>query len=258
MTVTRPLISGHDRGDTFSTSIYTGRKNEAPYTALAPSEEIAVHTCLDMGFEHLAMVSPKLASIYQAQRADIITWAGFAKAAMGNKVIGYPSQPGGIGVCWLNPQSIYYTDADDTANNGWDTNTNNLKEIDTLEETYLFGSSSEYYKSYDEKPNRAMSVILKDGLVEVGTTPSFMLHQIRSESDTQYGVISESPLHMLPIEEGLGVYLHKTIGMVPLWSDLGIKWSVLPIRTGTPTVIPIGVTFYEHGYLNTLGLRSTS
>lgn len=262
MAITRPI----ETGTTFRTIVYTGRKGEAPYTDLSEGEIAAINICLDTGFEHLGMVSPKLTSIYQAQRADILTWAGFAKAAMDNKVIGYPSRPGGIGVCWLNPWSIHPNTAeilDMSEVIGWKEDSYELKELKEGTIHYLFGSYAgdetcgEYYKSYDQQPRRAMSIVMKDGLVEIGTTPSFSLHQIISESDTQYGVVNESPLNMLPVEQGLGVYLHKTIGMVPLWSDLGIKWSILPIRDGTPVVVPIGVTFYEHGYFSGLDSRGT-
>lgn len=250
MAITRPI----EAGTTFNTPVYTGGKKEAPYTDLSPTEIDAISACLDAGFEHFAMTSPKLASIYQAQKQDIITWAGFAKAAMDNKVISYPSAPGGIGVCWINPQSIYHSGSDDTQYIGWEPNTNNVvgtggTGLAAGVEDYLFGDGSHYYKSYDVMPERAMSVILKDGLIEIGTTPSFMVHRYISESDTQYGIISEPPTYTLPIEQGVGLYLHKTLGMIPLWNDLGIKWSFLPIRSGTPTIIPVGVTFFEHSYL---------
>lgn len=261
MAITRPI----EAGTTFRTPIYTGRKDEAPYIDLSPTEIDAVNACLDAGFEHFAMASPKLASIYQAQREDILTWAGFAKAAMDNKVISYPSQPGGIGICWMNPQSIMYDEGDGffTEYNGWEANTHNVVLATTgapdfTGENFLFGSDSEYYKSHDVPGKRAISVVLKDGLIEIGTTPSFMLQRIISESDTQYGIISEPPTYAIPIERGIGLYVHKTLGMVPLWNDLGIKWSVLPLRDVTATILPVGVTFYEHAYLNELAQRATS
>jgi hypothetical protein len=75
---------------------------------LTKPEIQAIEACLDMGIEHFEMTSPKLARIIAAQREDFITWGGFAKAAMDDKVIGFPSKPGGIGVCWINPQSRQY------------------------------------------------------------------------------------------------------------------------------------------------------
>jgi len=257
MAITRPI----EAGTTFRTPIYTGRKDEAPYTDLSPTEIDAVNACLDAGFEHFAMTSPKLTSIYQAQREDILTWAGFAKAAMDNKVISYPSQPGGIGICWMNPQSIR-SDAKDlaadfTEYNGWEINTHDIK-LDDAGEDYLFGDATHYYKSHDTPGKRAISIVLKDGLIEIGTTPSFMLQRIISESDTQYGIISEPPTYTIPIERGIGLYVHKTLGMVPLWNDLGIKWTVLPLRDVTATLLPVGITFYEHAYLSTLVRRAAT
>ena len=95
----------------------------------------------------------------------------------------------------------------------------------------------------------APSIIAKDGLVEIGTTPSFQVHQIKTENDTQYGIIAEPPTYMLPIDDNLGVYVHKTLGQIPLWYDLGVEWSFLPIRTCTPVVVMAGLTFYEHEFL---------
>ena len=95
-----------------------------------------------------------------------------------------------------------------------------------------------------------MSIIAKDGLVEIGTTPSFQIHQIKTENDTQYGIIAEPPTYMLPIEDNLGVYVHKTLGQIPLWYDLGIRWSFLPLRDCTPVVVLAGLTFYEHTFLS--------
>lgn len=243
---------------TFNTSIYSGGKGSAPFTDLDEAEIQAIEACLDMGIEHFEMTSPKLARIIAAQREDFITWGGFAKAAMDDKVIGFPSKPGGIGVCWINPQSRQFSpDNDYTKHNGWTIDSNELTGVEAGELTgveagktnYFFGDEDHWYKSYPTAPNRSMSIIAKDGLVEIGTTPSFQIHQIKTENDTQYGIIAEPPTYMLPIEDNLGVYVHKTLGQIPLWYDLGIKWSFLPLRDCIPVVVLAGLTFYEHTFL---------
>ena len=235
---------------TFNTSIYSGGKGSAPFTDLDEAEIQAIEACLDMGIEHFEMTSPKLARIIAAQREDFITWGGFAKAAMDDKVIGFPSKPGGIGVCWINPQSRQFSSSDTyTQYNGWTINSNELAEITAGEKDYFFGDGTNWYKSYPTTPKRSMSIIAKDGLVEIGTTPSFQVHQIKTENDTQYGIIAEPPTYMLPIDDNLGVYVHKTLGQIPLWYDLGVEWSFLPLRTCTPVVMLAGVTFYEHEFL---------
>ena len=242
---------------TFNTSIYSGGKGSAPFTDLDEAEIQAIEACLDMGIEHFEMTSPKLARIFAAQRGDFITWGGFAKAAMDDKVIGFPSKPGGIGVCWINPQSRQYSSNDDyTQYNGWTINSNEVAAITAGMKDYFFGDGKNWYKSYPIAPNRSMSIIAKDGLVEIGTTPSFQVHQIKTENDTQYGIIAEPPTYMLPIDDNLGVYVHKTLGQIPLWYDLGIEWSFLPIRTCTPVVMMAGLTFYEHTFLSSPVARS--
>jgi len=247
-----------DIGTSFDTTIFTGGKESAPYADLAPEERQAVEACIDMGLEHMALVSPKLANIIGAQREDFITWAGFAKAAMDEKVIGFPSKPGGIGVCWINPQSRQFSgDEVYTKHNGWTINTNELAAVTAGTVDFILGDGTDNYKSYPTAPYRSMSVVAKDGLIEIGTTPSFMVHQIKSETDTKYGIVSEAPTFQLPIESGVGVYVHKTLGMIPLWNDLGITWSVLPIRSCTPVIFLAGLTFYEHEFLSKPAVRSS-
>ncbi len=253
--ITKPIAAG----PVFRTEVYTGGKNEAPFTDLGPSEIDAINACLDMGIEHFNMVSPKLARIIEPQREDFFTWAGFAKAAMDDKVIGFPSKPGGLGVTWITPQSIYRSATDDTQYNGWETNSNEVELVAGTPKP-LFGDIEgtviKYYKSYNQMPERSFSVIAKDGLIEIGSTPSFRVQRIYTESDTQYGVIAEPPTNILPIEKCTSLYVHKTIGQVPLWYDLGIRWEVLPIKSCTATIIPIGLTFYEHSFMPTLEART--
>lgn len=246
---------------TFNTSIYSGGKGSAPYSDLDDVEIQAIETCLDIGIEHFELTNPKIARILASQKNDFIIWGGFAKAAMDDKVIGFPSKPGGIGVSWINPLSRQLSgDAEYTGNVGWDLNSNELKTLTVDKKAYLFGGGGEnedqWYKSYPTLPKRSMSIIAKDGLIEIGTTPSFQMHQIRTENDTQYGVISEPPTYMLPIDDNLGVYVHKTIGQIPLWYDLGFEWSILPTRTCKPVVLLAGLTFFEHDFMPKLEART--
>ena len=242
----------------FTTPIYSGGRTEVTTTPLSQDERNAVLRCYEMGVEHARMTAPQVAAILESQRDDFLVWAEVAKAAMDDQPITFPSKPGTIGVCWINPQSRQYssTAGDLTQYNGWTINTNEITETTAGTLGYFFGNGTYYYKSYPTKPNRSMSVIAKDGLIEIGSTPSFMLTQIKTEATTQYGVVSEPPTFLLPAETGKGVYIHKTIGMVPLYNDLGIEWSFLPIRKCTPVIIPIGLTFYEHGFLQKPAVRS--
>lgn len=241
----------------FNTPIYSGGRTEVTTTPLSQDERNAVIRCFEMGVEHARMVSPQVAAILEAQRDDFMVWAEVAKAAMDDQPITFPSKPGSIGVCWINPQSLLYSSNDGyTQYNGWTNNTNEVAATTAGTLDYLFGDATHYYKSYPTKPYRSMSIIAKDGLIEVGTTPSFMVSQIKTEATTQYGVVSEPPTFLLPAENGKGIYVHKTIGMVPLYNDLGLKWSFLPIRSCTPVIIPAGLTFYEHGFLSEPTARS--
>jgi hypothetical protein len=147
-----------------------------------------------------------------------------------------------------SPGSISSND-DYTQYNGWTINSNELAAVEAGQ-TWIISSATatHWYRSYPTAPKRSMSIIAKDGLVEIGTTPSFQVHQIKTENDTQYGIIAEPPTYMLPIEDNLGIYVHKTLGQIPLWYDLGIEWSFLPLRDCTPVVMLAGLTFYEHEF----------
>ena len=242
----------------FTTPVYSGGRTEVTTTPLSQEERNAILRCYEMGVEHARMTAPQVAAILESQRDDFLVWAEVAKAAMDDQPITFPSKPGTIGVCWFNPQTRQYSASDDTQYNGWTIDTNEITATTAGTLDYFFGdgNASHHYKSYPTKPNRSMSVIAKDGLIEIGSTPSFMLTQIKTEATTQYGVVSEPPTFLLPAETGKGVYIHKTIGMVPLYNDLGIKWSFLPIRSCTPVIIPLGLTFYEHGFLSAPAVRA--
>lgn len=251
------MVQRNIEDNMFKTPIYSGGRTELTTTQLSPDERAAVMRCFDMGVDHARMTAPQVAAILEAQRDDFLVWAEVAKAAFDDQPITFPSKPGSIGVCWLNPQSRQYSSSDGTGQyNGWTINTNEVAATTAGTLDYFFGDGTNYYKSYATKPYRAMSVIAKDGLVEIGTTPSFMLSQIKTEATTQYGIVSEPPTFLLPAEEGKGVYIHKTIGMVPLYNDLGLMWSFLPIRSCTPVILALGLTFYEHAYLTAPAARA--
>lgn len=241
----------------FTTPIYSGGRTEVTTSPLSKDERDAVLRCYEMGVEHARMTAPQVAALLEAQRNDFLIWAEVAKAAMDDQPITFPSKPGTIGVCWLNPQSRQYSSSDGyTQYNGWTINTNEIAAVTAGTADYFFGDGTNNYKSYPTKPYRSMSVIAMDGMLEIGTTPSFMVSQIKTEATTQYGIMSEPPTYLLPAEEGKGIYIHKTLGMVPLYFDLGLTWSFLPIRSCTPVILPIGLTFYEHGFLTAPANRS--
>jgi len=224
-------------------SIWTGGRDVVEYERLRPEEEDAVVRVVRLYGRFLEKIAPSIAKDWYEHESAFLKWAGVAKAKFPeNKPITFPSQPGTLGVLPLFPQAIKYAATVPTSfkNNKW--------EIDVTEgsKAYLLGSDTAFYKACSDTGKHEFFVIMQDGLIEIGTTPSAQQFKIVSEVETKYGIYTAQPLKELEYESGKRLYRYPTLGMIPVYHDFGIKWYFLPDRSGTAHMMLLGIVIYEH------------
>jgi len=230
-------------------NIFFGGRNDIEYTPLTQSEIDAINLCLDINISRIRKIAPSIAADLELQRPTLIKFGGVAKAKFpGQKSITFPSQSGNIGVNFLFPAAIRYYNAksssyptySDFAINSWDIT------LTAGTATYLFGSSAQFYKASPTLEQHSMLVIAQHGLIEVGTTPRFEQQRIITQAESKYGIIAEHPLNTIPIETHKWLYQHPTPGIIPVYHDFGIRWTIMPMSTGVSTLRLLGLVYYEH------------
>jgi hypothetical protein len=106
--------------------------------------------------------------------------AGIFKGKLqGNGTFTYPAQPGQLGVSFLVPQMVNY----DQTNAPTGYANKDTWQLPTTAGTpvYILGSSTAFYKTSSTPGQRTMMVIFQNGLIEVGTTPSFRQIQVLTQ-----------------------------------------------------------------------------
>jgi len=198
--------------------------------------------------EQLSLVSPNLANIFNEQKDLILTFAKIFKAKIGGKAFGgiTPSSAQ-FGIGMLIPYDLKYKADAPTVYDGrtWKISTTAGTPV------YLLGSATTFYKANDVVGSRSMLLILKNGLIELGTTPKFDQMQVLTEKVT-YTPFRLSPFADIPIEKEKPLYIYVTPMAIPVWYDFGIKVSLMPNTSGVSDLRLLGVVYYEYGYYNTL------
>jgi hypothetical protein len=227
-------------------------RDRFPYVDLDPSEQEAVLTVLRRGLEHLKMVSPEVYSavVLPTPGANleqlVLRFAGIAKAQFPTlKPYTFPSTGGKLGVAWLFPQAIKYSATVPTSytSNSWDI------PITAGTNAYLLGSSTSHYIT-SKNPYTAI-LVLYNGLVEFGTTPSAQQFRLISVSKGDYGIYSVEPLVDVPVAPNKTIYIYPTpMGALFIDHQFGVTWYFMPSRTGTATIKMLGLVFYEHEFLS--------
>jgi len=234
--------------------VFKGGKDVIEYTELEESEKNAIRQCINDGVELLARISPKLANDFRKHEPFFMKLGGIAKAKMDNKPITYPGESGSIGVGFLIPQAIKYTTTTPTdfANNLWQMS------VTAGATAYILGSDTAFYRTNSTEGSRHIIGIIKNGLIEIGTSPSFNQFKIISQAMTKYLPWTVHPLVEQPIEPDKPIYQYNTIGAVMLLYDFGIKWTALPLYTRTPRVQLLGIFFYEEDFFTDTNFKYIS
>lgn len=232
--------------------IFGGGREVVEYAELTSSELEAIERCVRFGYELLRKISPDLAEDFLRHLPIFQKFGGIAKALFpGDKPIAFPSEPGKIGVNFIVPQLVKYVATPSPSAPAYTSYSNNSWEISVTAGTpaYILGDGTNYYKASPIDNQRALLVIMKDGLVEVGTTPSTDQFKLWTEVQSRYGVYTIHPLVDQPIELGKTIYRYTTPGVIPVYHDLGIMWGFIPKRSGTVDMRLIGIAFFEHDLL---------
>jgi len=116
---------------------------------------------------------------------------------------------------------------------------------------WLLGDGTRYYRSSPTVNQRAMFVVFKDGLIEIGTSPSFNQWIVTAETKPYTPWVTHL-LTDLSIEKGLTLFQYNTTRAIICMYDYGMMLGGMPIRTGTSNVRLMGIVLYETDYFKEL------
>jgi len=219
-----------------------------PIAQLDPKEEDAIKRVFYYGVSHLKKVAPSIAVDIEKQYKLALAMAAVAKGTFPTrKNFSFPSVPStGLGVAWLFPQAIKYTATtpSDYTSNSWDIS------LTAGTNAYLLGSSTAYYKTCSDTDSKSVILVFENGLVEVGTTPAIQQFRIVTESKGDYGAYAVEPLVDISVEPNKAIYQYPTPAGA-FWVDYntGVKWYIMPSKTGVSTIKLLGLVYYEHKFL---------
>jgi len=236
-------------------NIFAGGREVVDHLSLGDAEQEAVHTVVDLMIRLVRRVAPPLADDLEFQRPAFIKWAGVAKGIFPEqKPVTFPSEPGSIGVAPIIPQAIKYNatpSATYPCYTDYTTNTWNIS-LTAGTTAYLLGSAAAFYKASPTTNAHSFMVIAQNGIIEVGTSPSIDQFKLTTEVASKYGIYAPHALVDQPIVENKSIYQYPTLGMIPVYHDLGVKLAAMPIKSGTADIRLFGLVFYEHDFLSDL------
>ncbi len=247
---------------------FTGGRDTYDYESLSPEEEDSVKLAFDRTMMKIRKISPNLSASLIVQRDAFVKWAGVAKGTFPDtKDYSYPSTSGGLGADWITPElykydttpsSTYpcYTDYNATAST---TNTFDLT-LTNGTARYIAGNSTESnsYKGSPVTNKHSFVVIAQDGLIEIGTTPKCNMLLFKTDAQSKYSPISMNPALTQTLEEYRSIYQYNTPGMIPMDHNVGTIIKAHPNVSGTSTIVPFGMVFYEYDFAKTLPRSTTT
>jgi len=235
--------------------VFSPSKTTIPYVELDPSEEAAIDNYLGIQLDVMQYQSPVLYKIVKKQvDAGLVKIAAgiFKGKLQGNGTFTYPAQPGQLGVSFLVPQMVNYNQS--AAPTGYANKDTWLLPTTAGTPAYILGSPTAFYTTSSTPGQRAMMVVFQNGLIEVGTTPSFRQIQVLTQVNESYGPMGVEPLVDLEVEKGKNLYVYPTPGALIVPYDVGVKLLAMPYRTN-PTgeeVRLVGVLLYEYNFFSQL------
>lgn len=232
--------------------IVSGGRDVVEYEELKDSENKAIEKCVACTYRVLRKVNATIAEEFLAHLEVFKKFGMIVKRAFGvSKPITFPAQAGTIGVSPLIPQAVKYATSGDGSYTGYANNSWNI-ELTANSVAYLLGSATNYYKASSVNEQHTLLVIMQDGILEVGTTPKIKQFRFESEQQAKWSPWAANPLVELPIDDHRSLYQYNTLGVIPVYHNLGVKLSVLPGASGTSTIPLLGVFFYEFDFWSNL------
>ena len=202
----------------------------------------------------MELVSPYVANELRNQKELILRIGEIFKAKVNDKTFGgSPPSPGQIGVAVLAPFDLHYTDSPSATEPAYTaySNANWKLSITAGNAVYLLGDATNFFKASPTVGRRAMGIIIKNGIVEVGTSPSFLQFYARTEK-VDYAPWRAHTLQDQPVDPDRPIYVYSTPFAIPLWYDFGVRMAAMPNRDGVADLRLVGVIFYEYDYYSSL------
>jgi len=235
--------------------VFSPSKATIPFVNLSSSEEAAIENYLGIQLDVLQDQSPVLYKIAKKQiEAGLVEIAAgiFKGKLQGNGTFSFPAQPGQLGITFLIPQIVNY----DQTNAPTGYANKDTWSLPTTAGTpaYILGNASTFYMASSTPTQRAMLVIFQDGLIEVGTTPSFRQLQVITQVNESYGPMGVEPLVDVEVEKGKNLYVYPTPGAIIVPFDVGVKVLAMPYRTNASgeEVRLFGVALHEYKFFSSL------
>jgi len=242
--------------------MFMGGRDTYDYEKLTAEEVDSVHLAFDKGLKRIENVSPKLAANLRPQREAYVKWAGIAKATFPEtKSFSYPAVAGGLGADWITPELYKYSTSPAAAAATQSfTDYNGLTaEYTTFDLTltagtvrYVAGNGTYGYKGCGTSEKHSFVVIAQDGLVEIGTTPKVNMMKFTTDLQSKYNYIAMNPVLNQTDEDFRAIYQYNTPGMIPMDHNVGTTIKVLPTVSGTSTLVPLGMVFYEYQFITSM------
>jgi hypothetical protein len=201
----------------------------------------------------LEKISPEVAADFRENASFFKSVGEVFKAKVDKAFAGILPSSGQFGVGLIIPQDIRYVATPSSAEPAYSDYSLNSWDISLTAgtEVFLLGSSTAFYKARPTVGSRCTLVIMKNGIIEVGTTPS--INQLRVITErTSYPVLSVHPLVDQPIEEGYVIYRYNFPFNLPVFYDFGVKLSAMPMVSRTSNIRLVGVVFYEYDHRSSL------
>jgi len=235
------LFEGYD--------VLIGGVGSLPVKELSDEEKRLLNVFNANALDALNKVSPEIGADFETYMPVIEALAKVMKAKI-NKPFGgmFPSS-GQFGVGLIIPQDIKYAataSSDNPCYTDYSANSWTLS-VTAGTTVHILGDGTHYYKPRTATGYRCIMLILKNGIVEVGSTPSLNQFQFKTEK-VSYPAWSVHPLVDQPIAEGYQIYRYNIPVAIPLYYDFGVMLDAMPIATRTIDLRLIGVVFYEYDH----------
>jgi hypothetical protein len=243
--------------------VFSGGKDLIDIADMAAEERDAILYCFDQNVKKIENVSPKIAAGLRPQREAMVKFAQIAKGTFPEtKTYSYPGQTGGLAVDFLTPYLFGYGTSDSgTGANGYNdiagasgsTATMRTWDLPLTASTVrtILGydvTTYQYYKGCATTGSHSYVVLFQDGIVEIGTDPSFSELYFKSQLMDKYTPISVQPLIRESVEEGRGIFQYSTPGIIPISHQTGVAIQGLPLYTRNAYLPLLGMVFYESDF----------
>lgn len=233
--------------------VLTGGTRTLEVAELSPTELSRIVEFLDYYARKLEKVSPVVAEDFRAQQGFFVDVAAYAKARFDNKpynedeVVELP-RAGQLGIQALICKDLIYPGEGAATHRTWD-----LAAVAGVR-VYMFGAAAplwfttSFYNAVPVVGQRSMIAIMKNGIIECGSTPSVNWIWYTTQGQA-YPPFRPDILRDGQVECDKPVYQYHTPGAMVLTPDLGTSLSLQPTRTETISPRLVGLVFAEYTYL---------